>query len=297
MSISVTRVSPCARMACVSPSWPSSRAASRSSPSTREACASPRSSSVCWSVSSSWIRSRWVLSAIICASIPSIWLRTCWACWSSWSVDCLSVSRRLSKSRVCPSIRAATSGRVGASCSSSSGKVMAGRSARSASSLPRRARISKYWPSTMASSVRSSVPSSRISRSPARTGWPSRTAISSTTPPSGCWTTWRCCSTSTWPEATTAPAMREVTDHRPKPPTSSSIPTSPSISALRADQRLPSAGGGDGGCPVPRAGRRGGVTMPSTLATGAVARPTGPGPRICGVGLFMSRLRPRRARG
>ena len=108
---------------------------------------------------------------------------------------------------------------------------------RSASSRALRAKTSKSWPSTMASSDFTKAPSRRIRRSPAFTGCASFTAISATTPPSGCCTTWRFCDTSIWPEATTAPAISDATDQTPKPSTRMAAVTLPTITDVRAERR------------------------------------------------------------
>ena len=53
--------------------------------------------------------------------------------------------------------------------------------------------------------------------------------------PSRCCTTWRFWSTSMRPVATTAPAIDDITDQVPKPPTSKNRPTIPMMIGRRAD--------------------------------------------------------------
>ena len=182
--------------------------------------------------------------AAICAAIPSL----CEAIWSSlwpnWSIWAFCVSRRATKRRFCPSICSATSGRVGARSVSSVGNVNLVRSSRSASSRALRAIASNNWPSTIAKLALIWAPSSRISRSPDLTVCASCTAISATTPPSGCCTTWRFCSTCTTPLATIAPEMVVSIPQPPKKAIKRATVAIPVQIGWRADQVATLGAGG-----------------------------------------------------
>jgi hypothetical protein len=79
----------------------------------------------------------------------------------------------------------------------------------------------------MARLARMTVSSSRITTSPSRTLLPSRTRNSPTIPPVRCWTFFTLESTTTDPEAITAPASSVVAAQPPRPPVSMSAMIAP----------------------------------------------------------------------
>ena len=170
--------------------------------------------------------------------MPSIWLSIWLLRFSSCSISFSSDSRRASARRDCPSINSRGSSRVAAASTSRGSNSSVSRPSRSASSRPRRAISSNSCPSAMASCDRSWVSSRRISNCPASTRSPSSTRIWVTTPPSRCCTTWRLRSTSSWPEAMTAPEILVKTDQTPKPPTRAKMVSAPTIRGVFADQDL-----------------------------------------------------------
>ena len=89
---------------------------------------------------------------------------------------------------------------------------------------------------TIARLARVMVSSSRTTTSPAFTWSPSRTRISPTTPPVGCWTFLTLVSTTSVPGAITAPANSVVAAQPPMPPTSRTTAATPS-SEMAADGR------------------------------------------------------------